>query len=360
MEQLNTVFSLENAIVSAVQLPGVKVDRSSFLRNIFAKTDIDLDALVASDPIQAGVPQDKLMQLAKQHILSRTTQSSFASFAAGIPGGLALAATIPADLLQFFGFALRLAQELAYLYGGQDLWSGSTIDDEKVRHQLILYCGVMFGVSGAVSGVRLLTAQLAKTTLRKLPQKALTKTFWYPVIKQICKAVGVKVTKTTVARGISKMIPLLGGVISGGLNFASMLPMAERLLTTLDDSCFGYTIEEMEIDLAAVEYAEVDPVPEGEEPAPTDTEEAKPTENPTEPPKTGIGDDLGKKFGELKAGLSGMLGKKRTPATEAPASPAEPQPDAYAALKKLAELKDLGILTQEEFDEKKSAILKKL
>ena len=37
------------------------------------------------------------------------------SFAAGIPGGLAMAATIPADVAQFFGMALRLAQELAYL-----------------------------------------------------------------------------------------------------------------------------------------------------------------------------------------------------------------------------------------------------
>ena len=32
-----------------------------------------------------------------------------------------MAATIPADVLQFFGMALRLAQELSYLYGAKDL-----------------------------------------------------------------------------------------------------------------------------------------------------------------------------------------------------------------------------------------------
>ena len=63
--------------------------------------------------------------------------------------------------------ALRLAQELSYLYGAQDLWKDGEIDDDKVRSQLIMYCGVMFGVSGAVSGVRVLSAQIAKTTMKK-------------------------------------------------------------------------------------------------------------------------------------------------------------------------------------------------
>ena len=45
------------------------------------------------------------------------------------------------------------------------------VDEEKIKSQLIMYCGVMFGVSGAVSGVRVLSTQIAKTTLHKLPQK---------------------------------------------------------------------------------------------------------------------------------------------------------------------------------------------
>ena len=126
-----------------------------------------------------------------------------------------MAATIPADVMQFFGMALRLAQELSYLYGADDLWQNGIVDEEKIKSQLIMYCGVMFGVSGAVSGVRVLSTQIAKTTLHKLPQKALTKTFWYPIVKQIGKAVGIKVTKSSVAKGISKAIPVIGGVISG-------------------------------------------------------------------------------------------------------------------------------------------------
>lgn len=106
----------------------------------------------------------------------------------------------------------------------------------------------MFGVSGAAAGVRILSSQLAKTTLKKLPQKALTKTLWYPIVKQVGKLVGVKVTKDTVAKGISKAIPVVGGVVSGGLNFASMLPMAKRLAVSLDKANFDYTEDEIMAD----------------------------------------------------------------------------------------------------------------
>jgi hypothetical protein len=78
------------------------------------------------------------------------------------------------------------------------------VDEEKVQSQLILYCGVMFGVSGAISGVRVLSTQIAKTTLHKLPQKALTKTFWYPLVKQIGKAVGIAVPVALVSASYTR------------------------------------------------------------------------------------------------------------------------------------------------------------
>ena len=74
-----------------------------------------------------------------------------------------------------------------------------------------------------------------------MAQQALTKTFWYPIVKQVGKAVGIKVTKNTVAKGVTKAVPVIGGVISGTLNFASMMPMAKRLLETRDQASFQYT-----------------------------------------------------------------------------------------------------------------------
>lgn len=243
---------LEDIITKTIQIPGVKVNRKQFLAEQFASKANNLEEILDKGPIEAGIKREDIKLLSKKLILTRTSQSSIASFVAGIPGGLAMAATIPTDTLQFFGMTLRLAQELSYLYGAQDLWKDGTIDDEKVKNQLILYCGVMFGVSGAVSGVRVLSTQLSKTALKKIPQKALTKTFWYPILKKIASFIGVSLTKKTFAQGVSKAVPVIGGVISGGINFASMMPMANKLNDTLEKATFDYSDEEFNKDIEII------------------------------------------------------------------------------------------------------------
>ena len=340
-----TSIALETIITNAVKLPGVKVNRSKFLAEIFANEGIDLQTIIDMGPVSAGVSQEHIEKLATKLIFIRTSQSSAASFVAGIPGGVAMAATIPADVAQFFGMALRLAQELSYLYGASDLWTEDQLDDERVRNQLILYCGVMFGVSGAVSGVRVLSTQIAKTTLKKLPQKALTKTFWYPIIKQIGKAIGVKVTKTTVAQGISKAVPIVGGVISGSLNYVSMMPMANRLNAALDKACFDYSEQEMAADIEAIEHIGVD--------ASENTRPGKFSKFASTA-KGGLQEGLKR----ASSGATSLLNKLKS---EQPAKEADSTLISYdekiEALRKLKQLVDEGILSQDEFDAKKREIL---
>lgn len=348
MEQGNNetaTIALETIISNAVKLPGVKVNRSKFLAETFANENFDLQAVIDVGPVSAGVPQERIEKAAAKLIFIRTSQSSAASFVAGIPGGLAMAATIPADVAQFFGMALRLAQELSYLYGASDLWDADQIDDERVRNQLILYCGVMFGVSGAVSGVRVLSTQIAKTTLKKLPQKALTKTFWYPIVKQIGKAIGVKVTKTTVAQGISKAVPIVGGVISGSLNYVSMMPMANRLNAALNKACFNYSEEEMAADIETIESI-------GEE-VPESVQSSK-LSRFANAAKGGIQD------GWLKASscATSLLSKIKSDHPKKEMDNALITYDEkIETLRKLKQLVDEGILSQDEFDAKKKEIL---
>lgn len=334
-KQLTKNFAMEDVISTAVQIPGVKVNRDKFLAEQFAGVDTNVQDIITLGPVEAGVSREDISNMANKLIIKRTSQSSIASFAAGIPGGLAMAATIPADVMQFFGMALKLAQELSYMYGAQDLWVDGKIDDERVKSQLIMYCGVMFGVSGAVSGVRVLSTQIAKTTLKKLPQKALTKTFWYPIVKQFGKVIGIKVTKSTVAKGVSKAIPVIGGVISGGLNFASMLPMAKRLYNALDKAAFDYSEEEFENDLEIMDQmANHEIVMDAE---PSAKEELKE-----------------KVSGTLKnvgAGVSGLIGKLGKKSVQSKAE------NPVEEIKQYKELLDMGIITQEEFDQKKKELL---
>lgn len=332
--------ALETIISNAIQIPGVKVDRQKFLAESFAKENSDIQKIVDLGPVEAGCSQEALTRIANKLILTRTSTSSAASFAMGLPGGIAMGATIPADTLQFFGMSLRLAQELAYLYGAQDLWKNGEIDDDAVRGQLIMYCGVMFGVSGAAAGVRILSSQIAKTTLKKLPQKALTKTLWYPIVKQIGKLIGVKVTKNTVAKGVSKAIPVVGGVISGGLNFASMLPMAKRLAAALDKANFNYSEAEILID-----YEEVREIANST------------SDNVKE--KNAVKARATKGIKNLGDGISDIFTKGKKTKKESMSSP-EQEDDVFSKIEKLAKLKTMGAITQEEYDAKKSELLSKI
>lgn len=128
-----TPIALETIISNAVKIPGVKVNRSKFLAEVFANEGVNLQTIIDIGPVSAGISQERIEKVATKLIFLRTSQSSAASFVAGIPGGFAMAATIPADVAQFFGMALRLAQELSYLYGASDLWDGEQLDDERVQ-----------------------------------------------------------------------------------------------------------------------------------------------------------------------------------------------------------------------------------
>lgn len=337
-KELSKEIVLEDVIATSVKIPGVKVSRSKFLAEQFSSHP-SLQDIITLGPIEVGVTEEELSVLANKLIIKRTSQSSIASFAAGIPGGLALAATIPADVMQFFGMALRLAQELSYLYGAQDLWVDGQVDDERVKSQLIMYCGVMFGVSGAVSGVRVLSTQIAKTTLKKLPQKALTKTFWYPIVKQVGKAIGIKVTKSTVAQGVSKAIPVIGGVISGGLNFASMMPMAKRLNEALNKSAFHYTEEELLADIEIIENIQDAEI----------VEETSTIDDMKDKVSTGL-----KSFG---VGASKFASKVAKKASSLKQQSSTESVDPIEEVKKYKELLDIGAITQDEFDAKKKELL---
>lgn len=244
---------LTSVVSSAIQIPGVKVIRETFLREQFknlSKEEIDL--IVEKGPIEAGRTREELKKKANRIIKERTAISTSASFLTGLPGGLAMAATIPADMLQFYGVALRMAQELVYLYGEMDMWCEGAPDPDKVTNQLILYCGVMLGATGAAQTVRVMSSALAKQALKKLPQKALTKTIYYPVIKSVLKFFGVNVTKSTFAKGVSTALPIIGGVVSGGITLASMLPMGNRLSKTLDKAHFDYEMADFESDMEEI------------------------------------------------------------------------------------------------------------
>jgi membrane protease subunit (stomatin/prohibitin family) len=88
----------------------------------------------------------------------------------------------------------------------------------------------MSGVSAANNVVAKLFGETAmRAVAKKVAAKALTKTWYYPIVKKIAAMLGQKMVKATFAKGVSKAVPILGGVISGGLTLATFKPMSHKL-----------------------------------------------------------------------------------------------------------------------------------
>lgn len=359
----------------AASLKVVKINRGDFLRSEIKKRfpEIDADFAVETTPAETGIAPEDLDRMAIDVIDLETKKCAGLSFLAGIPGGLAMVGTVPADLAQYFAHVMRIEQKLAYIYGWQTfLNEEDEVDDETVM-KLVVLMGVMMQVGGAANAVTTFAANTARAGIEKAIQKqALTKTFWYNPMKKVLRYLGVNLTKQTFAKTASKVVPVIGGAISGGMTYMAYKPGAERLrryLRSLPTSGIDETlypdIIAIEADKAAAEREKA----LGE--AKTATLNAAQSVGEL---AAGTAQAAGSAAVEgLQAagataksalgaagGILGSLASRAKASRAASTSTAKVDSsfeDSLEKVKPLKELLDCGILTQEEFDAKKCKLL---
>ena len=228
---MSKLISWDGVMKGALSMPGVKVDRDSFLLSTFSPY-VNAKQLLNSKPSDI-YPDALIEKLAKNVIRNHTNKVTGLSAVAGIPGGLALFGTVPADIAQFFYHFLVLAQKLAYLYGWPDLRDENNNLGDGAQAVLTIFTGVAVGVNGANALVKEIAEQVAKNIGNKIARQALTKTAWYPIIKKIASYIGIKISKDMVGKAASKAIPLIGAIVSGSLSYATFKPMAKKLQNEL-------------------------------------------------------------------------------------------------------------------------------
>ncbi|STY68630.1 hypothetical protein [Micrococcus luteus] len=218
---------------AVLRLRGVQIDREQFLASELHKRGValrDIARAVEGNPASAGIPLETLDEIASAAISLETRKSSALSFAAGLPGGFAMLGTVPADVTQYYVHAFRVMQKIAYLYGWQAFLDDVKSVDDETLAKLAGFLGIMMGVGGASASVTAFAAQVAAPAIQKnVAGKALTKTVWYGPMKQTLRLVGIKVTKDSFAKAATKVVPLAGGVISGGMTFVTLKTQSQRL-----------------------------------------------------------------------------------------------------------------------------------
>ena len=150
------IDTTKKLITKLASVPVVRVDRDEFLKQLFGNSPY-IDDIIKYGP-QRVFTVDSLRVKADEIIQNSTRKSAVTSFAAGLPSNIAvMTAASVADVVQYFGFALNLAQKIAYLFGENQIFTtfdpsedmiktDGTYIPESAQVKMIAYLGAMLGV----------------------------------------------------------------------------------------------------------------------------------------------------------------------------------------------------------------------
>lgn len=221
------------------RVPGLLIDRDSFLNTAFSNklNRKQLESLILEGNYR-DIPIEILDSVADTYISKTRLSTTSASFLTGLPSSLpALPATVTADVTQSFAFYIRIAQQLAYIYGETTNFTSMKNEDRMTK--ILLYIGTMFGIETASQVLALVSRNAGEILSKKFGEVAVTKVLKgipWKVAKTIAKLLGIKLTKEVAQKGIAKVLPILGGIVSGALTYTTFGPMAKKLQTSLRSS----------------------------------------------------------------------------------------------------------------------------
>ena len=239
-ENGNGEIDIEDVIIKGLRVPGIKIKRDEFLQKQFFKLYPQevIDIAIAESPMKAKIPVKEIDKIANEVIKFERNCVSGISAALGVPGGWAMIATIPAEIVQYYGYLLRATQKLLYLYGFPqiDMEEQGNKFDDATMNTLIICFGVMYGTLGANNALKAMAKALGVGVEKKLLKKALTKGTIYPIVKSVANWFGIKMTKEVFAGFFKKAIPVVGGILGGGITFLSFKPCCDKLKKSLQDT----------------------------------------------------------------------------------------------------------------------------
>jgi hypothetical protein len=224
--------SLWNKVLeTSLRLPFVKVNREEFLTKELTKFCTPMEVMTALDDTPLKVLNKKeIDKLANQCINYHLTMVCGTSALMGLPGGWWMAGTIPTDLTQFYGHILSLMQKLIYLYGGPSLTNVNQQLDDESLNIVTLFVGMMMGNKMAAEALTKVLGQMSKNAGIKISEGIMA----HYIIK-IAQWIGINMTKEGFAKGMGKVLPLVGAPISATITYYTFRPMARRLKKHLDE-----------------------------------------------------------------------------------------------------------------------------
>jgi len=171
-------------------------------------------------------------ELLKRYI----TKTSGIGFLTGLPGGAIGIASSVADIEEYIRYIYQFIQELMYIYGifpFQDMEGISEneelfwklLNEEVLKAMLIAFGGASIG-----SLSKKVVTTVGQKEAQKLLKRRATDKLIKILSKEVAKLIGKNISKKTVSTGIMRAIPILGGLVSAGINFWTFSKAGDRLI----------------------------------------------------------------------------------------------------------------------------------
>lgn len=141
-----------------------------------------------------------VQQAAENLILWESAKAATSGFITGLGGAVALPVTLPAGLTGLLFIQFRMIAAVAIL-------GGHSPDDIRTRYLIYLCLGGSVAKELLHNAGMHLFKQLSSATLRALGEKAVT-------------TLMTQITTGVAAGSAARLVPLVGGIISGGIDWA--------------------------------------------------------------------------------------------------------------------------------------------
>lgn len=238
IDEVKTLVTPEKVFTYALKVPLVKINRRDFLMKNFAngETSDTIQKILDRSPLHAGIDSSKLRKVAIECIKYEKFWVTTKSAATGLGGGtpITIAGAVVADLGNNLAHEMRVIQKLAYIYGWPDIFDIDRDMDEATKNVILLFVGVMIGVKGASEMLLQVANHFGQNLGKEIAKSALTKTAWYPILKKVCEAVFIKISKKAVANAVEKGLPVLAVILSGAMTYSAFSKEATNLKEYLE------------------------------------------------------------------------------------------------------------------------------
>ncbi len=231
---------IEDIIIAALRTPGSKVDREEFFRKVFEEKygEETIALAIKKNPLKASISMIEIDEIANEVIKTERNFVAGISATLGTQGGIGLIAAVPADIIQYHVYLLRIAQKMLYLYGFPEInvtEKNNTFDEATIN--LFTIClGIMNEVEGTVAAIKVIAKAQYNGAKKRAMKKLLTEGVIDKEADDAAEWFEERMAKSFITSAAKAMVPIVSSVICGSSTFASFEICADNLREVLKDT----------------------------------------------------------------------------------------------------------------------------